>query len=52
MADVGHGATVAAGSVVSNAVPPAVVVAGNPARFVRRLTCTRDANKEAARAAV
>jgi acetyltransferase-like isoleucine patch superfamily enzyme len=52
MADIGHGATVAAGSVVSNAVPPAVVVAGNPARFVRRLTYTRAPNKEAARAAV
>ena len=37
MADVGAGALVAAGSVVSTAVPPGVVVAGNPARFVRQL---------------
>jgi acetyltransferase-like isoleucine patch superfamily enzyme len=35
MADVGDGALVAAGTVVSTAVPPGVVVAGNPARFVR-----------------
>jgi acetyltransferase-like isoleucine patch superfamily enzyme len=52
MADVGRGATVAAGSVVSHDVPPAVVVAGNPARFVRRLAFTREANEEASRAAV
>jgi virginiamycin A acetyltransferase len=52
MADVGRGATVAAGSVVSNDVPPAVVVAGNPARFVRHLTFARDTNEEASRAAV
>jgi acetyltransferase-like isoleucine patch superfamily enzyme len=37
MADVGPSAMVAAGAVVSTPVPPAVVVAGNPARFVRRL---------------
>lgn len=37
MADVGDGAMVAAGAVVSAPVPPSVVVAGNPARFVRRL---------------
>lgn len=35
MADVGAGSVVAAGAVVSAAVPAAVVVAGNPARFVR-----------------
>ena len=35
MADVGAGALVGAGSVVSSPVPPGVVVAGNPARFVR-----------------
>jgi virginiamycin A acetyltransferase len=35
MADVGEGSVVAAGAVVSAAIPPAVVVAGNPARFVR-----------------
>ena len=38
LADIGRSAMVAAGSVVSGAVPPATVVAGNPARFVRRLT--------------
>ncbi|HEV8348406.1 MAG TPA: hypothetical protein VGQ16_17640 [Vicinamibacterales bacterium] len=37
MADVGPGAMVAAGAVVSMAVPPAIMVAGNPARFVRSL---------------
>jgi acetyltransferase-like isoleucine patch superfamily enzyme len=35
MADIGAGALVGAGSVVSSPVPPGVVVAGNPARFVR-----------------
>jgi acetyltransferase-like isoleucine patch superfamily enzyme len=38
LADVGASAMVVAGAVVSAAVPPAVVVAGNPARFVRCLT--------------
>jgi acetyltransferase-like isoleucine patch superfamily enzyme len=38
MADVGAGSVVAAGAVVSAAVPAAVVVAGNPARFVRAAT--------------
>lgn len=37
MADVGVRSMVAAGAVVSQPVPPGVVVAGNPARFVRRL---------------
>ena len=37
MADIGAGALVAAGSVVSSPVPPRVVVAGNPARFVREI---------------
>jgi acetyltransferase-like isoleucine patch superfamily enzyme len=37
MADIGRGATVAAGSVVSSAVVAGVVVAGNPARFVRHV---------------
>lgn len=37
MADVGAGSVVAAGAVVSSPVPGGVVVAGNPARFVRRL---------------
>jgi len=38
MAGTGAGCMVAAGGVVSVAVPPGVMVAGNPARFVRRLT--------------
>jgi acetyltransferase-like isoleucine patch superfamily enzyme/peptidoglycan/LPS O-acetylase OafA/YrhL len=37
MADVGAGAIVAAGAVVSTPVPPRVVVAGNPARFARQV---------------
>jgi carbonic anhydrase/acetyltransferase-like protein (isoleucine patch superfamily) len=37
MANVGAGCMVAAGAVVSSPVPSGVVVAGNPARFVRRL---------------
>ena len=37
MADVGKGAAVSAGSVVSNELPEYVVVAGNPARFVRKM---------------
>jgi acetyltransferase-like isoleucine patch superfamily enzyme len=35
MADVGDGSTVGAGSVVTKAVPPGVVVAGNPARILK-----------------
>jgi acetyltransferase-like isoleucine patch superfamily enzyme len=38
MAGTGTGCMVAAGGVVSVAVPSGVMVAGNPARFVRRLT--------------
>ena len=38
LANVGPSAMVVAGAVVSAAVPPSVVVAGNPARFVRCLT--------------
>jgi acetyltransferase-like isoleucine patch superfamily enzyme len=38
MADIGSGAMVAAGAVVGSAVPAHVMVAGNPARFVRRMT--------------
>lgn len=38
LADVGRAAMVAAGAVVSAAVPAGTVVAGNPARFVRRLS--------------
>jgi len=37
IADVGPSAMVAAGSVVSSAVPAHTMVGGNPARFVRRL---------------
>ena len=37
MADVGEGAQIAAGAVVSSRVPPDLLVAGNPARYVRRL---------------
>ena len=33
---IGHGAVIAAASVVSSDVPPYCVVAGNPARIVRR----------------
>ncbi len=40
MADVGKGAAVSAGSVVSNPLPDYVVVAGNPARFVRKMEVT------------
>lgn len=38
MADVGPGAMVAAGAVVGTRVPERVMVAGNPARFIRKLT--------------
>jgi acetyltransferase-like isoleucine patch superfamily enzyme len=34
---IGAGAVVGAGSVVARDVPPAVIVAGNPARVVRKL---------------
>ena len=37
IADIGRGALVGAGSVVASPVPPGVMVAGNPARFVRVL---------------
>jgi acetyltransferase-like isoleucine patch superfamily enzyme len=37
MANVCAGALVGAGAVVSSAIPPRTVVAGNPARFVRML---------------
>jgi virginiamycin A acetyltransferase len=45
LADVGRSSMVAAGSVVSSAVPPETMVGGNPARFVRRLTVV-PANEE------
>jgi acetyltransferase-like isoleucine patch superfamily enzyme len=41
IADVGVSAMVAAGSVVSSAVPAHTMVGGNPARFVRRLEVPR-----------
>jgi acetyltransferase-like isoleucine patch superfamily enzyme len=37
MADVGSRSIVGAGSVVSTSVPDGCLVAGNPARFLRRL---------------
>jgi acetyltransferase-like isoleucine patch superfamily enzyme len=40
LADIGSSAMVAAGAVVSTAVPAGTVVAGNPARFVRRLSAS------------
>ena len=42
MADIGKGATIAAGAVVSNPVPAGVVMAGNPARFIRHTSITGD----------
>lgn len=45
MADVGKGTAVSAGSVVSSALPEFVVVAGNPARFVRKMEVLQN-NKE------
>jgi virginiamycin A acetyltransferase len=33
---IGHGAVIAAGSVVTNDVPPYAIVGGNPGRVVRR----------------
>ena len=40
MADVGRGATVSAGAVVSSPVIAGVVVAGNPARYIRHVATT------------
>ncbi len=39
---VGSGSIVAAGSVVVNDVPPNVVVAGNPAKFIKKLELTKN----------
>ncbi len=36
--EIGEGATVGAGSVVTKDVPPGAIVAGNPARILRRAT--------------
>jgi acetyltransferase-like isoleucine patch superfamily enzyme len=47
MADVGASSAIAAGTVVTTAVPPGVVMAGNPARFVRRLTPVAEREDEA-----
>jgi virginiamycin A acetyltransferase len=43
MVDTGEGSMIAAGAVVSSAVPDRVMVAGNPARFVQRVTVPDDA---------
>lgn len=50
MADVGARTMVTAGAVVSSAIPHGIVVAGNPARFVRRLEPQPDSPVEAAEA--
>lgn len=42
MADIGKGAVVGAGSVVTKAVSPLAVVAGNPARLIRMRTSAAD----------
>jgi virginiamycin A acetyltransferase len=47
LADIGRSAMVVAGAVVSASVPPSVVVAGNPARFVRQLSPVRDQDHHA-----
>jgi virginiamycin A acetyltransferase len=48
MANVLEGAVVAAGAVVSSAVPPRAVVGGNPARFVRMLQNPRHTSERTA----
>lgn len=52
MAGTGEGSMVAAGAVVSVPVPGATMVAGNPARFVRRITFDGPAEMEHDTAAV
>jgi len=42
MADIGVGAAASAGSVVSQELPDFVVVAGNPARFVRKMEVSQN----------
>lgn len=39
---IGKGAVVGAGSVVTNDVPPLTVYAGNPAKFVKKITITKE----------
>ena len=48
MADVGPSAMIGAGSVVSSPVPSRVVVAGNPARFARKLTVEDERESQSA----
>lgn len=50
MADVGGSALVSAGAVVATSVPAGVAVAGNPARFVRRLDSSPEVVADAATA--
>lgn len=52
LANVGPGAMVAAGAVVTTAVPAQVMVAGNPARFVRRLASEIEEERKDVAAAV
>lgn len=47
LADIGRSAMVAAGSVISSPVPDHIMVAGNPARFVKKITPPKAAAKEA-----
>ncbi len=47
MANIGPGAMVAAGAVCSSSIPASAMVAGNPARFVKKLTSSRDSAAEA-----
>jgi len=44
---IGEGAIVGAGSVVTKSVPPGAIVAGNPARLLRRLAADGPAGSEA-----
>ena len=39
---IGDGAIVGARSVVTHNVPPFVIVAGNPAKFIKKVTCTSE----------
>lgn len=42
MADVGEGSLVGAGAVVTERVAPHVVVAGNPAKYIKDLKISED----------